>query len=440
MQFRIWKYAFNLSLQRGEKRSMSLAYWSDQWARIFGEENSSGEAVNESTAMRVSSVSACIKVLSEDIAALPKAVMRNEGDVRKKDTKNRLNYLLTVRPNRDMTAYNWYFAMVAGAVGWGESYGPIERHAGTGEVLSIGLVPPWEMYRVCLPDGTLYYKNVLTGKVYNPDDIVLLRPFTLDGKKPVSIIRYNAETIGFALQAQKYRAKVYKIKPPGYLGSDHNIIESQLKDIGKYWAGQMSSGVPVAYGGLKFHPISFSPSDLQLLEANKFTEQQICSLFRLPPTFLQDYNRATFANAEQQGIVYKTYTLTPIITNFAQEIDAKCFPESNQKSESPNYINFNLNGLLQGDYKTRMEGNRILWQMGYPLNRILALEDQNPVDGGDDGYVQINNIKTKRMDEFIDKLIATAGAKEKAGSEARSLMELLKEFGIKLQPNGHDHV
>jgi HK97 family phage portal protein len=437
MQLRIGKFAMNLSF-RGEKRSMSSAYWSEQWARLFGEENSSGETVNESTALRVSTVSACIKILGEDIAALPKAVMKTEGQVRKKDTKNRLHYLMSVRPNKHMTAYNWTFAMVAGAAGWGESYAPITRHKGTGDVLEIGLVPPWEMYRVPMPDGSMYYKEVHTGKVWNADDIITLRPFTLDGKKPVSIIRYNAETIGFALQSQKYRGKVFKIKPPGYLASDHNIVVDQLKQIGQYWSGQMSSGVPIAYGGMKYMPISFNPAELQLLETNKLTEQQICSLFRVPPTFLQDYNRATFANAEQQGLIYKTYTLQPFITNFMQEIDAKCFPESNQRSETPNYINFNLNGLLAGDYKTRTEGYRSLFQMGVPLNHFMALEDQNPVDGGDVGYVPMNMIRVDKAEAFADKLIATTGSKEKAGE--RSLADILTEHGIKLQTNGHEHV
>lgn len=438
---RIGKFEVNLSLRNISKRSFSAAHWSEHWARIFGEENSSGETVNESTAMRVSSVSACIKVLSEDIAALPKAVMKTEGEQRKKDTKNRLHYLITVRPNKHMTAYNWTFAMVAGAAGWGESYAPITRHTGTGEVLEIGLVPPWDMYRVCMPDGSMYYKEVLSGKVWNSDDLITLRPFTLDGKKPVSIIRYNAETLGFAIQSQKYRGKVFKIKPPGYLASEHPITDpKQLEQIAKYWSGQLAGGVPVAYGGLKYMPISFNPAELQLLETHKFTEQQICSLFRLPPTFLQDYNRATFANAEQQGLVYKTYTLTPFITNFMQEINAKCFPEDNQRSETPSYINFNLNGLLAGDYKTRTEGYRTLFQMGVPLNHFMSLEDHNPVEGGDVGFVPMNMIRLDKAEEFANKLIATAGAKEKAGVDGRSLMELLKEFGIKLQTNGHEHV
>jgi phage portal protein BeeE len=189
---------------------------------------------------------------------------------------------------------------------------------------------------------------------------------------------------------------------------------------------------------MKYMPISFNPAELQLLETNKLTEQQICSLFRVPPTFLQDYNRATFANAEQQGLIYKTYTLQPFITNFMQEIDAKCFPESNQRSETPNYINFNLNGLLAGDYKTRTEGYRSLFQMGVPLNHFMALEDQNPVDGGDVGYVPMNMIRVDKAEAFADKLIATTGSKEKAGE--RSLADILTEHGIKLQTNGHEHV
>ncbi len=435
----------NLDISRGginaswAKRSHSLSHWSEWWGQIFGEQNAAGEIVNENTAFRIAAVSACIKVISEDVAALPKSLKRQDGDVRKVQRANRLHYLISRKPNNEMTAYNWAFAMVAGALGWAESYAPVYKTV-YGDVEKLGLVAPWDMYRVCMPDGTLYYKEVKTGKLWNPDDIIVLKPFTLDGKKPVSIIRHNAETMGFAIQSQKYRGKVFKVKPPGYLASDQPITEEQVKQIGQYWSGQVGGGVPVAYGGLKYHPISFSPADLQLLEISKATKQDICSLFRLPPTFLQDYDRATFANAEQQSLVYKTYTLTPIIQNFMQELDAKCLPESNQISETPDYFDFNLNGLLAGDFKTRMEGYRTMWQMGVPLNHFLALEDQNPVEGGEFGYVPMNMIRVDKVEEFMNKLIATTSAKEKRSGDVRSIADLLKEMGLKIQTNGHEHV
>jgi HK97 family phage portal protein len=460
MHLRIGNFELNLTRSKSEKRSRSISDWAG-WASIFGESaNSSEEIVTESTMMRISTVSACLKILGEDIAALPKCAMRRDGNKRTKDTSNRLNYLISTKPNKHMTSYNWTFALIVGAAGWGESYAPVVKDR-YGNVESLELIAPWDMYRVPMPDGSIYYQCVSTRKVYNADDMIILKPFSVDGKNPISIIRYNAETMGFALQSQKYRGKVFKIKPPGYLGSDHPITEAQVKDIGKYWSGQVASGMPVAYGGLKYHPISFTPADLQLLESNKLTEQQICSLFRMPPTFVQDYDRATFANAEQQGIVYKTYTLNPFVTNMMQELDAKCYPEANQMSENPGYVNINMNGLLVGDFKTRTEGYRALQNMGVlSQNDVRAMEDMDPIDGGDEHYVPMNMISIKYADEFYKKLIATVSSKEKAGAAEMKMLSdlinsrsmddsmrnniaaLLEEHGIKLEPkktNGHAH-
>jgi HK97 family phage portal protein len=459
MNLRIGKFELNLSARKAERRSLSTGSWAG-WASVFGEQNSSEEVVNESTAMRVATVSACLKVLGEDIAALPKSVMKRNGDKRIMDTSSRLHYLISTKPNRHMTAYTWTFAMIVGAAGWGESYAPVIRDQ-YGDVQSLELVPPWQMYRVCMPDGSLYYKDVLTGKTYNADDLIILKPFSVDGKKPISIIRYNADTIGFALQSQKFRGKVFKVKPPGYLASDHPITEAQIKDIAKYWSGQVAGGVPVAYGGLKYNPISFSPADLELLDAAKATKLDICAIMRMPPTFIQEYSSATFSNAEQQGIVYKTHTVLPFVTNFTQEIDAKCFHESNQRSSTPNYTNFNLNGFLQGDFKARTDGYRSLMNIGVlSPNDIRRLEDIDPYDGGDDHYVPMNMISTEMAPEFYKKLIATVSSKEKAGAaETKMLMDLiqsrgiddsmrtnimtmLEEHGIKLEPNkvnGHAH-
>src|SRR5688572_18319516 len=125
MHLRIGKFELNLT-RNSEKRSRSVSDWMG-WASIFGEStNSSEEIVNENTMMRISTVSACLKILGEDIAALPKCAMKRVGNKRERDTTNRLNYLISTRPNNRMTSYNWTFALIVGAAGWGESYAPVE--------------------------------------------------------------------------------------------------------------------------------------------------------------------------------------------------------------------------------------------------------------------------------------------------------------------------
>lgn len=398
--------------------------------------NSSEFSVNENSAMRVATVSTCLKVLGETVAAIPRSVKKRVGNTRVTDYANPLNYLIGSSPNKSMTSYNWTFAMVVGAAGWSVSYAPIIKNK-YGVVESIGLLPPWEAEYVSMPDGSIYIKDRRNGKVYNQDDMIILKPFTVDGINPMSIIRYNAETIGFALQSQNYRGKVFKVKPPGYLGSDQPIRAEQIPDIAKYWSGQTSNGVPILYNGLKFNPISFSPADLQLLEATKATKTDIYGLFRMPPTLAQDYERATFANAEQQDLVFTKHTILPIITAMEQEIDMKALPNENRYSETPSYTNFNMKGLLQGDFKTRMEGYRTLWQTGaISANDINALEDLNPVEGGDKYYVPMNMIATDKVDDFYDKLTALDNKKQIASEENT---RLLSDIDKLIRMNGYNH-
>ncbi len=444
MQIKIGKFEVNLSSRKSEQRSASLTDWNG-WLSFFGmDANSSDEVVTESTAMRISTVNTCLKILGEDIAALPRSIMQRKENTREKVKNSRLNYLLNTRPNRHMTSFNWTFAMIAGAAGWGQSYAPIVRDK-YHDIDSFELLSPWDVTTVAMPDGSRYYRCISTGKVYNPDDVLTLRPFTLNGKDPVSIIRYNTETLGFAQKANKFRGKVFNVKPPGYLSSDGPIKDDQLKAIGDQWKVQVNgAGTPVLYSGLKYHPLSFSPSDLQLLEATASTKEDICGMFRMPPVFVQNYKNATFANAEQQDLVYGKYTLLPFVTNFEQEIDGKCFSEQNALSDTPYYSNFNLKGLLQADIKTRSESLRVMWQTGaISANTWLAMEDMNPVEGGDKLYIPMNMISTDKAPEFYDKLISVGSNAKQTAGEGRDMSAEQRDFFDKISAlvkmNGYNH-
>lgn len=444
MYLRIGKFEVNLSARKAEQRSVNSTDWQG-WLSFFGmTDNASEEIVTTQSALRISTVNTCLKILSEDIASLPRSVMQRQGDQRNKARNLKLNYLLSTRPNKNMTSYNWTFAMVIGAAGWGQSYSPIIRDK-YGDIDSLDIVAPWDMTTIAMPDGSRYYKRISTGDIYNSDDILTLRPFTLNGKDPVSLIRYNAETIGFAQKSNKFRGKVFSVKPPGYLSSDNTISDTQIKQISDNWKTQVNGpNPPVLYGGLKYYPYSFSPSDLQLLESGNFTQQEICGMFRMPPVFVQNYMNATFATAEQQDLVYNKYTLLPFITNFEQEIDSKCFPEMNAVSDEPYYSYFNLKGLLQADIKTRTEALRTMWQTGaISANTWLAMEDMNPVEGGDKVYIPMNMISTDKAPDFYDKLISIGSNTKQTTNENREMTQeqrnLLDHITKLVRMNGYQH-
>ena len=149
--------------------------------------------------------------------------------------------------------------------------------------------------------------------------------------------------------------------------------------------------------GLKFKPLTINPEDAQLLETRKFNRSEIAGIFRVPLHMIGDLEKSSFSNIEQQSLEFVMYTLDPWVVRWEQALQRTLFSESEKRQY---FVKFNVDGLLRGDYQSRMNGYAVGRQNGWlSSNDIRELENLNriPAELGGDLYL-INGNMTKLAD------------------------------------------
>ena len=145
---------------------------------------------------------------------------------------------------------------------------------------------------------------------------------------------------------------------------------------------------------MKYHTIGIAPEDAQFLETRKYQVNEICRIFRVPPHLVGDLERATFSNIEHQSIEFVQHTIRPWLVRWEQEISRSLLDE---KERLLYFSKFNVDGLMRGDYKSRMEGYAVGRQNGWlSINDIRRLEDMSlvPAENGGDEYLVNGNMIT----------------------------------------------
>ena len=232
------------------------------------------------------------------------------------------------------------------------------------------------------------------------ENLLHFKMYSFDGIKGVSPILYNAEAFGYRIKQDKYKAQVLGTKPPGLLSYDGALTSEQTKQASEMWKrmtqGNELGGTPVLGGGAKYQPFMIPPNEGQMIESAKLSREEIAGIYRVPPTMIQDYERATFSNAEQQDLVYLKYSLTPILKVIEQECDYKLF-----SIRTPLYTKFNIKAMLRGDIKTQAEWYRTLSNIGvFSINDIRGFEDLPPVADGDQRFIQGAMIPIDKIGDF----------------------------------------
>ncbi len=371
---------------------------------MFGAgETSAGVPISHETALRIATVWACVRVISETISSLPFNVHRklpNGGSEVASDSP--LQRALHDCPNEFQTSMVFREQLLAHVLTWGNAYAAIERSRTTRR--PVGFVPmlPDRTRRGVDPDGRgVYVTRTKQGDFTLPAEDVLHVPgLGFDGINGYSVITHHRETLALGEATREYGSRFFKndarpgiiVSHPGRLSPEaqKNLmtsIEKETKQLGKkHSAVYLEEGVKITEVGIP-------PEDAQFLETRKFQKQEIASIFRVPPHKVGDLDRATFSNIEHQAIEFVQDTLTPWAVRFEQEINRKCF-DPLRPDERDLYVKHNFNALLRGDFRARMEGYGKAIQHGIMSpNEARALEDLNPYDGGDE-YLRPLNMTT----------------------------------------------
>ncbi len=282
---------------------------------------------------------------------------------------------------------------------WGNAYAQIVRGKG-GQVLELWPLSPAGM-EIIRDEKTkqLVYRHTEGVKTteYKPEQIFHIPGLGFDGVKGLSPIAMAREAIGLALATEEFGARFFGngARPGGIL--EHPGVVKDPEKLRKSWEEvykglQNSHKIAVLEEGMKYHEIGIPPEDAQFLETRKFQLNEICRLFRVPPHLVGDLERATFSNIEHQSIDFVVHTIRPWLVRWEQAIIKDLLLPEERKLYFPK---FNVDGLLRGDFKTRMEGYAIGRQNGwYSANDIRELEDMNPIpeEAGGDLYLVNGNM------------------------------------------------
>lgn len=370
--------------------------------------SSSGKNVNERTAMQMTAVYACVRILSEAIAGLPLHLYRytNEGS-KEKALEHRLYGLLHDEPNPEMTSFVFRETLMTHLLLWGNAYAQIIRN-GKGEVIALYPLMPNKMQVDRDDSGQLYYTYSRTKEEANakdnessvklsPYDVLHIPGLGFDGLVGYSPIAMAKNAIGMAMACEEFGAKFFAngASPSGVL--EHPGI---LKDPAKvrdswnaaYGGSANSHKVAVLEEGMKYSPISISPNEAQFLETRKFQINEIARIFRVPPHMVGDLEKSSFSNIEQQSLEFVKYTLDPWVIRWEQSLSRALFSPDEKHTY---FFKFNVEGLLRGDYQSRMTGYATARQNGWmSANDIRELEDLDriPADEGGDLYLVNGNM------------------------------------------------
>lgn len=364
--------------------------------------SSSGRRVTERTAMQMTAVYSCVRILSETLASLPLHIYESSETNSRKATKHSLYKLLHDEPNPEMTSFIFRETLMTHLLLWGNAYAQIIRN-GKGEVLALYPLMPDRM-RVDRDEyGQLYYEYMLSDSDANAkesgavrlstQDILHIPGLGFDGLVGYSPIAMAKNAIGMAIATEEYGAAFFAngatpsgiLTHPGVIKNPEAMRESWSKGFG----GRNSHKVAILEEGMNYTPISIAPNEAQFLETRKFQLNEIARIFRVPPHMVGDLEKSSFSNIEQQSLEFVKYTLDPWVSRFEQAMTRRLLTEDEKKKY---YIKFNVDGLMRGDYQSRMNGYATARQNGWmSANDIRALENLDLISDEEGGNLYLIN-------------------------------------------------
>ena len=385
------------------------SFWGGTYSFFFGA-SSSGKSVNEKTALQTTAVYACVRILAETIALLPLHTYRTSPNGKEKAATHPLYYLLHSEPNPEMTSFVFRETLMGHLLLWGNAYAQIIRN-GRGTVMALYPLLPNKMLVNRTDQGILYYQYEKDGQTYflSSQDVLHIPGLGFDGLIGYSPIGMAKNAIGMAIATEEYGAKFFANGAnPGGVLEHPGVVKDPARVRDSWNAVYQGSGnahrVAVLEEGMKFQSIGIPPEQAQFLETRKFQLNEIARIFRIPPHMIGDLEKSSFSNIEQQSLEFVMYTLDPWVVRWEQAMQRALLSEGEKRQY---FVKFNVDGLLRGDYQSRMNGYAVGRQNGWlSSNDIRELENLNRIsseEGGDLYLINGNMTKLAEAGAFAGK-------------------------------------
>ena len=426
------------SRDKPQNRTAGSAY------TFFLGSTTSGKAVTERSAMQMTAVYSCVRILAEAVAGLPLHLYKyNDGGGKEKAIDHPLYLLLHDEPNPEMSSFVFRETLMTHLLLWGNAYAQIIRN-GKNEVVALYPLMPNKMTVDRDAEGRLYYSynrgtdEAIRDKeqtvILKPSDVLHIPGLGFDGLVGYSPIAMAKNAIGMAIACEEYGAKFFAngaapggvLEHPGTIKDPARVRESWQSTFG---GSGNANKIAVLEEGMKYTPIGISPEQAQFLETRKFQINEIARIFRVPPHMVGDLEKSSFSNIEQQSLEFVKYTLDPWVIRWEQSIQRSLLA---QDEKSKYFVKFNLEGLLRGDYQSRMNGYAIGRQNGWmSANDIRELENLDLIpeeEGGNLYLINGNMLPLKDAGAFAD-ISNNDGKEEDSKDEEQEVLDLEKSDG-----------
>jgi HK97 family phage portal protein len=357
-----------------------------------GRKVASGASVTEGTALRVSTVLACIAYITNSVASLPKITYRRTtGSNKERATNHPLYNVIGSRPNPLQNDFEFCETLQGHALLWGNAYAEIEQD-GAGRVKNLWPLRPDRMKIDVTPVGLVYTYITPSGEEVVLRNVMHLRGLGNDGLIGYSPIQLARESIGLAMAEEEYRSRFFgnNASPGGILSHPHTLGKQAMDNLREQWetahAGlSQAHRVAILEEGMTWQQIGLPAKDLEFIEGRKYQALEICRIFNVRPykIGIMEPGTVSYASVEQQSIDSYIDTVRPWLCRWERKFN-DLFREEDRRDY---FVEFLLDAVLRGDSKTRAEVLRIWRDEGIiNANEWRALENMNeiPDEGGAD--------------------------------------------------------
>ncbi len=393
---------------------------------------SAGAQISETTALNLSVVWACVRVISETIGSLPWITYRRTADDGKERAKQHELYsLLHDSPNSEMPAMAWKETALGHVLLWGNAYSEIVRDK-SGRIAALYPITPDRVAPKRRPNGELFYEVSTQGGTVSLDfDQMFHVPgLGFDGVVGYSVIHKARESMGLTLAAEQLGSSFFgnganvggTLEHPGKLSDKArtNLTESvKAKHQGTKNAGSMM----ILEEGMKYTRVGIPPNDAQFLEIRQFQVEEICRWFRVPPHMVQHLLRATFGNIEQQSLEFVRDTIRPWCVRLEQFAQLKLVRPTEQATVFTEHL---IDALLRGDALSRSQALQVQFQNGVLLlDEWRSIENRNPLENGlgKRPFVTQQQVPLDRIDELVDAKKAKPADKAPGQNDAATQLQ-----------------
>ncbi|MCZ7451044.1 phage portal protein [Agrobacterium rhizogenes] len=387
------------------------------WAAAFGMSNHAGKTVTLNTAMQLATVWSCVRLTAQAVSCLPLSIYEKRGndDRVKIDTDDSLVEVLCDSPNEDQTPLEFWETMVAWMMTTGNGYAE-KVEIGT-RLSALQPLPSTHCEPIRDAENVLKYAFNDRGKteVLPRDKVFHLKGFGFGGDVGLSPIRFGSQAFGSAIAIDEAAGRLFGkgLQASGVLSSDKVLDAKQREDLGKImekFVGSSNAGkLMILEAGLKYDRLSLSPVDAQMLENKRFTVEEICRWFGVPPIIIGHAAQGQTmwgSGVEQILLAWLTLGIDPLCDRIEARIKKQLIrPTGNRRR----YAEFNREALLQMDSAAKAAFLSTMTQNGLMTrNEGRAKLNLPRVEGGDELTAQTNLAPLKALGAASDGNAARA--------------------------------